>query len=54
MTTRESETELYCIYQNFGTEPAKLPLPEGEYETVYGEPEQMLEVYGLTVLKQKK
>ena len=52
VTTRESETELYCIYQNFGTEPAKLPLPEGEYETVYGEPEQMLEVYGLTVLKQ--
>lgn len=54
VTTRESEHATYFIYQNFGTEPAVLPLPEGTYEGMYGQLEEPLEVYGLAVLKQKK
>ena len=54
MTTREKENVCYYIYQNFGTERVALPLPEGETETVFGDPKQELEPYGLVVLRQKR
>ena len=31
-----------------------LPLPEGETETVFGDPKQELEPYGLVVLRQRR
>ena len=54
VTTREKENVCYYIYQNFGTERVALPLPEGETETVFGDPKQELEPYGLVVLRQKR
>lgn len=54
VTTRETAEVRYYIYQNFGTDPVTLPLPEGETEPVFGEPEQELEPYGLVVLRQRK
>ena len=52
VTTREKDGVCYFIYQNFGKEAVKLPLPEGEVEWLYGNSE--LPVYELAVLKQKK
>ena len=52
VTTREKEGTVYYIYQNFGREPARLPLPEGKVFAVYGEAEELLEPYGLAILKQ--
>ena len=54
VTTRETEDVRYYIYQNFGTGRVMLPLPEGETETVFGDPKQELEPYGLVVLRQRR
>ena len=54
VTTSESEDVRYYIYQNFGTGRVMLPLPEGEAETVFGDPKQELEPYGLVVLRQRR
>ena len=54
VTTRETEDVRYYIYQNFGAGRVMLPLPEGETETVFGDPKQELEPYGLVVLRQRK
>ena len=54
ITVRESENEKYYIYQNFGTEAVKVPVPEGECSWIYGNPEELLKVYELAVIKIKK
>lgn len=54
ITTREKENVCYYIYQNFGTEPVKIPLPEGNIENVYGNYEEELSVYDMIVLKVEK
>ena len=54
MTTRETADVRYYIYQNLGTGRVMLPLPEGETETVFGDPKQELEPYGLVVLRQSR
>ena len=41
----------YYIYQNFGTEAVKLPVPEGEVNWIYGNGSDKLNVYGLAVAK---
>ena len=53
ITTREKEGVRYYLYQNFGTEPVKIPIPEADVECIYGDMEKELPVYELAVLKQK-
>lgn len=54
VTTRETDDTRYVIYQNFGTEPVKLPLPEGAFEAFYGDAEKELSGYDMVILKQNK
>ncbi|MDO5344439.1 MAG: beta-galactosidase [Lachnospiraceae bacterium] len=54
VTVRETEDVRYIIYQNFGTEPLKLPLPEGETEPFYGDPGKEISGYDMVIVKQKK
>lgn len=54
VTTRETDDTRYVIYQNFGTEPVKLPLPEGAFEAFYGDAEKELSGYDMMILKQDK
>ena len=54
MTTRETDTVLYYFYQNFSAHPVKLPLPEGAFETVYGDAETEVKPLGMVVLKAEK
>lgn len=54
VTTRETDDTRYVIYQNFGTEPVKLPLPEGAFEAFYGDAEKDLSGYDMVILKQDK
>lgn len=54
VTTRETDDTRYVIYQNFGTEPVKLPLPEGAFEAFYGDAEKDLSGYDMVILKQNK
>ena len=54
VTTRETDDSRYVIYQNFGTEPVKLPLPEGAFEAFYGDAEKDLSGYDMVILKQNK
>ena len=51
ITVRESEEAKYYLYQNFGTEAVKIPVPEGEASWLYGSGDEKLEVYGLAVAK---
>lgn len=51
ITTRENSEATYYIYQNWGSQTVKIPLPKGEIQTLYGETEKGLEPYGLAVLK---
>lgn len=51
ITVREKEDVKYYIYQNFGTEALPLPLPEGEFSTVFGNACEKLPVYGMVVVK---
>lgn len=50
-TTREKDGVCYYIYQNFGTAPVKIPVPEGEIQVIYGDMEKELPVYEMVVLK---
>ena len=54
VTVRENETEKYYIYQNFGTEAVRIPVPEGKCCWIYGNQEERLGVYGLAVVRQSK
>ena len=54
VTTRETDTVRYYFYQNFSAHPVKLPLPEGAFETVYGDAEAELKPLGMVVLKAEK
>ena len=45
VTTRETDTLRYYFYQNFSAHPVKLPLPEGAFETVYGDAEAELRIF---------
>lgn len=51
ITTRENSEATYYIYQNWGSQTVEIPLPKGEIQTLYGETEKGLELYGLAVLK---
>ena len=51
ITVRENKNVKYYIYQNFGTEAVKLPVPEGEVNWIYGNGSDKLNVYGLAVAK---
>ena len=51
ITVRENRNVKYYIYQNFGTEAVKLPVPEGEVNWIYGNGSDKLNVYGLAVAK---
>ena len=51
ITVRENKNVKYYIYQNFGTESVKLPVPEGEVSWIYGNGSDELKVYGLAVAK---
>ena len=51
ITTREKDGVCYYIYQNFGTAPVKIPVPEGEIQVIYGDMEKELPVYEMVVLK---
>lgn len=54
VTTRENEKVCYYIYQNFGKEAVKLPLPEGEITDVFGDSKKELQVYDLAIVKRNK
>lgn len=51
ITVRENENAKYYIYQNFGTESAELPVPEGEVSWIYGNGSDEFKIYGLAVAK---
>ena len=51
ITTRENEDARYYIYQNFGAEAVEIPLPEGQIESVYGDPKEKLLVYDMVIVK---
>lgn len=51
ISTREKDGAVYYIYQNWGKEAVKLPLPQGEIQEIYGTAAEDLQPYGLTVLK---
>lgn len=51
ITTRQKEGVTYYLYQNFGEEPARIPLPRGGAEAVYGDPDRPLAPFDLAVLK---
>ena len=53
ITTREKDGVCYYIYQNFGTAPVKIPVPEGEIQVIYGDIEKVLPVYEMVVLKKQ-
>ncbi|MCI7814338.1 MAG: beta-galactosidase [Robinsoniella sp.] len=54
VTTRETDEFLYYIYQNFGTKPVKIPLPQGKVEVIHGEQDEELPVYEMVIVKKKK
>lgn len=51
ITTREKDGVRYYLYQNFGTQPVQIPLPQGAVEAVFGDPQEALKPCGLVVLK---
>lgn len=52
--TRQKDGATYYLYQNFGEEPVRLPLPEGRVTAVYGDPSRPLARYDLAVVKREK
>lgn len=52
--TRQKDGTTYYLYQNFGEEPVRLPLPEGRVTAVYGDPSRPLARYDLAVVKREK
>ena len=54
VTTRENDTVRYYFYQNFADHAVKLPLPEGAFESIFGDAEAELKPLGMVVLKEKR
>lgn len=51
ITVRERDDVKYYIYQNYGTQAVKIPVPDGKVTWVYGNGQEELKVYGLAVAK---
>ena len=51
ITVRESDNLKYYIYQNYGTQAVKIPVPDGKVTWIYGNSQEELKVYGLAVAK---
>lgn len=51
ITVRERDDVKYYIYQNYGTQAVKIPVPDGKVTWVYGNGQEELKVYGLEVAK---
>ena len=51
ITVRERDNIKYYIYQNYGTQAVKIPVPDGKVTWVYGNGQEKLKVYGLAVAK---
>lgn len=51
ITVRERDNIKYYIYQNYGTQAVKIPVPDGKVTWVYGNGQEELKVYGLAVAK---
>lgn len=54
LTTRETDKIRYYFYQNFTDKPLPIPLPEGDVETLYGDPHAGLPGYDMVVVKKTK
>ena len=51
ITVRKRDNIKYYIYQNYGTQAVKIPVPDGKVTWVYGNGQEKLKVYGLAVAK---
>lgn len=51
VTTRQKEGTTYYLYQNFGQEPVRIPMPQEPVTAVYGDPGRPLGPCDLAVLK---
>lgn len=51
ITVRERDDVKYYIYQNYGTQAVKIPVPDGKVTWIYGNGQEELKVYGLAVAK---
>ena len=51
ITVRERDDVKYYIYQNYGTQAVKIPVPDGKVIWIYGNGQEELKVYGLAVAK---
>ena len=51
ITVRERDNIKYYIYQNYGTQAVKIPVPDGKVTWIYGNGQEELKVYGLAVAK---
>ena len=54
ITTRETDSIRYYIYQNFGESPVTPPLPEGEIQCIFGSASEPLPSCGFLLLKSFK
>lgn len=54
ITTRETDSIRYYIYQNFGESPVMPPLPDGEIQCIFGSASEPLPSFGFLLLKSFK
>ncbi len=54
ITTRETDSIRYYIYQNFGESPVMPPLPDGEIQCIFGSASEPLPPCGFLLLKSFK
>lgn len=54
ITTRETDSIRYYIYQNFGESPVMPPLPDGEIQCIFGSASEPLPSCGFLLLKSFK
>ena len=54
ITTRETDSIRYYIYQNFGESPVTPPLPDGEIQCIFGSASEPLPPCGFLLLKSFK
>lgn len=54
ITTRETDSIRYYIYQNFGESPVMPPLPDGEIQCIFGSASEPLPACGFLLLKSFK
>lgn len=54
ITTRETDSIRYYIYQNFGESPVTPPLPDGEIQCIFGSASEPLPSCGFLLLKSFK